>query len=270
VAGGRLRDTNDLGPDQQVITLAALTFPGQIEPGPVGRLSAGRLTGKAVFVEYADESDAIVAVATEGQDLVVAIVGTRSPGVNIRALDRFDAASRPCNIEFEHAPVSSVALRGTAASAFVAEVRAYALLAASATLLGIMEEVLDMSVQYAKDRYQFGHPIGSFQAIQQRLGDLAVLTVAGRNACAASVEIALEPSANSIVQLAALKGLVSANTRQAVESALQVHGGIGFTDEHRLHLYFKHALRLQASWGSDTDHAVAMGAHLLEPTVSDR
>jgi alkylation response protein AidB-like acyl-CoA dehydrogenase len=87
-----------------------------------------------------------------------------------------------------------------------------------------------------------------------------VLVAASRSACSAAVGLATK---GQLTELGALKGLVSANARKVVESSLQVHGGIGFTDEHRLHVYYKHALRLQAAWGSETEHAIAIGAQLL-------
>lgn len=230
LVAGRLRDRIDLAPDDAVVTL---------------------ITPASPFAEYADTSHHIIVVSD-----VVAVLDPRAPHVHIRPVERFDLASRPCRIEFDEA-AGEVALRGDSAAEFAAEVRALALVATAARLLGVVEEIRDMSVQYAKDRVQFDHPIGSFQAVQQRLADMAVLAATTRSACEAMLET------DDITELAALKGLVSANARKVVESALQVHGGVGFTDEHRLHLYFKHALRLQATWGSDVNQSITMGARLI-------
>jgi alkylation response protein AidB-like acyl-CoA dehydrogenase len=252
-AAGRLRSHMDLGPDESVITLAGLDSSLTLS-------SKSRLTGHARFVEHADRSDRAIILATEGSEPVVLVVDLRTPGATVRPIQRFDLASRPCAVDFDSVEIASIALRGSDALDFTAALRSDALLSATGRLIGVMEEVLDMTVQYAKDRIQFDRPIGSFQAVQQRLSDLAVMVAASRSAGSAASQAA---SDGKLTELAALKGLVSANARKAVESALQVHGGIGFTDEHRLHLYYKHALRLQAAWGSESEHSIAIGGQLL-------
>jgi alkylation response protein AidB-like acyl-CoA dehydrogenase len=251
-AAGRLRSHTDLGPDESVITLAGLDSSLT--------LAKSRLTGRTGFAEHADRSDRVIVLATEGSEPVVLVADLRSPGVAVRPIQRFDLASRPCAVDFDSVEIKSIVLRGDEAHALRTTLRSDALLATTGRLIGVMEEVRDMTVQYAKDRFQFDRPIGSFQAVQQRLSDLAVLVAASRSACSAAVGLATE---GKLTELGALKGLVSANARKVVESSLQVHGGIGFTDEHRLHLYYKHALRLQAAWGSETEHAIAIGVQLL-------
>jgi alkylation response protein AidB-like acyl-CoA dehydrogenase len=129
----------------------------------------------------------------------------------------------------------------------------------SALLLGIAEAVTDMSVAYAKERQQFDRPIGSFQAVKHLLADMLVRTELARAAVyAAGVHLddaQLGPPARSV---AAAKLLAGEAALGNAKSAVQVHGGMGFTWEVDVHLYLKRAWVLDTAFGSTDDHADAM------------
>ncbi len=181
----------------------------------------------------------------------------------MRVLECIDEVSRPCEVTFDEVEVEAVLAEGAGAQGLVAEFDTLGRLMASVRLAGVIEEVVDMSVQYAKDRVQFDHPIGSFQAVQHRLADMAVLRAGANSAVAAGIRAVAAGSPGAEAAVRATKAYVSRAGRSVVESGLQVHGGVGFTDEYRLQLYFKHALRLQANWGSELDHEVALGAAFI-------
>lgn len=227
LVANRLRDRADLGGDGSVVTAATIGSP---------------------FAEHGDRAAWILIL---GDSIDLARIAGARPAL------RVDLASRPCRVEPDPAGRQTL-LTGEAAAGFRQQVDALAAVANAARMLGVIEEVRDMSVAYAKERVQFDRPIGGFQAVQQRLADLAVLAAAARSALEAMLET------EDPVERWALRALVVTSGRRAVESALQVHGGIGFTDEHRLHLYYKHALRLQAAAGSDGAQAIALGARLLD------
>lgn len=130
----------------------------------------------------------------------------------------------------------------------------------AAQLVGLSRRMVDMSVEYAKDRKQFGKPIGSFQAIKHHL---------------ATVYTQLEFT-RPIIQLAAIKGGAAVHTAKlaaieaatlAAETAIQVHGGMGYTYEVDLHLFMKRAWALSAEWGDRHHHLRALEHALIEESA---
>jgi alkylation response protein AidB-like acyl-CoA dehydrogenase len=125
---------------------------------------------------------------------------------------------------------------------------------ASAEMLGGADRVLEMAVQYAKDRVQFGQPIGSFQAIKHRCADMVVDVEGMRSATwyAAWALSAGDPDASAAASTA--KVWCSDAAKRVMASGLQVHGGIGFTWEHDLHLYMKRSQFDRLSYGDAVFH----------------
>jgi alkylation response protein AidB-like acyl-CoA dehydrogenase len=129
-----------------------------------------------------------------------------------------------------------------------------AVAALCAEMLGAADVVLAMTVQYAKDRVQFGRPIGSFQAVKHRCADMLVDVEGMRSAAyyAAWAVGAGDPDASSAASAA--KVWCSDAARRVMASGLQVHGGIGFTWEHDLHLFLKRSQLDQVTFGDASYH----------------
>jgi alkylation response protein AidB-like acyl-CoA dehydrogenase len=129
-----------------------------------------------------------------------------------------------------------------------------ALCALCAEMLGAADVVLAMTVQYAKDRVQFGRPIGGFQAVKHRCADMLVDVEGMRSAAyyAAWAVGAGDPDASAAASTA--KVWCSDAARRVMASGLQVHGGIGFTWEHDLHLFLKRSQLDQVSFGDAAYH----------------
>ena len=123
---------------------------------------------------------------------------------------------------------------------------------ASAEMLGGAGRVLEMAAQYAKDRVQFGQPIGSFQAIKHRCADMVVDVEGMRSATWYGAWAIAAGEEDASVAASTAKVWCSEAARRVMASGLQVHGGIGFTWEHDLHLFIK---RSQFDWGSFGDAA---------------
>lgn len=134
----------------------------------------------------------------------------------------------------------------------------------AAEMLGGAQRVLDMSVQYAKDRVQFGRPIGSFQAVKHRCADMLVDVEGMRSSAyyAAWTVGAGDPDAHSAASVA--KVWCSDASARVMAGGLQVHGGIGFTWEHDLHLFVKRAQLDQLRFGDATVHRERL-AGILRP-----
>jgi alkylation response protein AidB-like acyl-CoA dehydrogenase len=139
---------------------------------------------------------------------------------------------------------------------------------ASAEMLGGSDRVLEMAVQYAKDRVQFDQPIGSFQAIKHRCADMVVDVEGMRSATwyAAWAIAAGDPDASAAASTA--KVWCSDAAKRVMASGLQVHGGIGFTWEHDLHLYMKRSQFDRLSYGDAVFHRERLAGLLRSRLVS--
>ena len=155
---------------------------------------------------------------------------------------------------------------GEAASLF-ASLADRAAVAVSAEMLGAAQVVLDMTVQYAKDRVQFGRPIGSFQAVKHRCADMLVDVEGMRSAVYYAAWCIAAGSPESSAAASAAKIWCSEAAGRVMASGLQVHGGIGFTWEHDMHLFVKRSQLDQVSFGDIAwhhDRLAGMLRHLAE------
>jgi alkylation response protein AidB-like acyl-CoA dehydrogenase len=139
--------------------------------------------------------------------------------------------------------------------------------ATAAESLGASERVLEMAVEHAKERVQFGKPIGSFQAVKHRCADMLVDVEGMRSTVyhAAWSIAAGDPDASVAASVA--KTWAADAARRVMASGLQVHGGIGFTWEHDLHFFLKRAQLDQVCFGDATRHRDRL-ADLLRPKVA--
>ena len=127
---------------------------------------------------------------------------------------------------------------------------------AASMLLGLADGMLGMTVEYARERVQFGRPIATFQAVQHRLADMAVAVESLRSLCYLAQL--------GGVSAAAAKAHASAVGREVAEGALQVHGGIGFTADHPLSSYLLRALELRSASGDEHALRRVVGLNVLE------
>jgi alkylation response protein AidB-like acyl-CoA dehydrogenase len=227
-------------------------------------LADGSLTGRAALVRYGSMADGLVVIARDPErGAVVAFVDAQAPGVTAAPRDSFDSASVVADLRFDQ-----VAVPGDfvipAPGAAIDRLRGVLRLMIAAELTGLGRHLLDASVGYAKFRQQFGRPVGSFQAVQQILAEMAV-QVLGAEAftaeCAALCDLdRAEPDPADVI---ALKGFASQVARQVGESALQVHGGIAFTEEFDDNRWFLRALTLQGLYGDEAASFDEVGRTLL-------
>jgi alkylation response protein AidB-like acyl-CoA dehydrogenase len=242
-----------------VDALAGGDAVGCVGWGPRGVTAAsdGRLSGATEPVVYAPAADVAVVVAADGLYAVdLAGTGTRPP-----AEPAMDRTRRIGWLRFDATPATR--LGGVAA---VEELLDRAAVAYSASLLGGAQRVLEMSTEYAKDRVQFGKPIGAFQAVKHRLADMLV-DVEGMRSTAywAAWCIAADDPERSVAASTAKTWCADA-ARRVMASGLQVHGGIGFTWEHDLHLFLKRSQLDQLAFGDATFHRDRL-ARLLRAKV---
>jgi alkylation response protein AidB-like acyl-CoA dehydrogenase len=136
--------------------------------------------------------------------------------------------------------------------------------ALAAEMLGASSRVLEMSVEYAKARVQFGKPIGSFQAVKHRLADALVDVEGMRSSVYYAAWCIASGEQGASLAASAAKAWCSDAARRVMASGLQVHGGIGFTWEHDLHLYVKRSQLDQSSWGDAVFHRERIASLLTD------
>jgi alkylation response protein AidB-like acyl-CoA dehydrogenase len=130
--------------------------------------------------------------------------------------------------------------------------------------VGIAQKALDLGVEHAKNRQQFGKPIGVYQAVSHKLADTYVETELARSLAYWAAWCVAEKDEQAPVAAAAAKAYAAEAAVAACERAIQVHGGIGFTWEHDLHRYYKRAQWIEAFWGFPAALRAEVAAWLLE------
>jgi alkylation response protein AidB-like acyl-CoA dehydrogenase len=219
-----------------------------------------RLDGIKLFVPDAVTADyMIVAGRTrEGDEdgVTLFLVKGRPAGMTVTPLKTLDMTRRWYEVRFEGVELGRDALMGSEGQGWQALKRAleWGAAALCAEMVGGAQHVLETSVEYAKTRQQFGKPIGIYQAVSHKLADMLLETESARSATyyAAWAVDADAPERSLAASIA--KAYTSDAYRHAAGSGVQVHGGIGFTWEHEMHLYFKRAKASEVTLGDATYH----------------
>jgi alkylation response protein AidB-like acyl-CoA dehydrogenase len=215
-------------------------------------LSGGRLAGTATFVTFGHIADLLI-VATSDDSLIA--LPADHQGVVIERIPNLDRTRPFAAVAFDcDVPESAVlGAPGGAASAIRRTLAIGAGLLASEQTGGA-QYCLDSTVDYAKQRVQFGRLIGSFQAVKHELADMMVMIEASRSA-ALYAAAAIDEDAGELEEACAIAASWASECyRHCSSEAIQLHGGIGFTWEHHAHLYFKRA-RASSTWlGTPEEH----------------
>ncbi|REK08232.1 MAG: acyl-CoA dehydrogenase [Planctomycetota bacterium] len=212
-----------------------------------------KLSGTKAFVLDAATADVIVCAARSAEGLVLAAVPAKADGVQITPVPSLDATRKLADVTLDTSVAADDVLAvGKAAAAALERAGDVASLCASADMLGGMQWILDDSVEYAKTRQQFGKVIGSFQAVSHMCADMLLWTESSRSAVYfAAWALQAEPE-NARRAVAIAKAYASDASREVANRGVQVHGGIGFTWEHDLQLYYKRSKASEILCGDAT------------------
>jgi alkylation response protein AidB-like acyl-CoA dehydrogenase len=215
------------------------------------------LSGTKLFVGDAHLADILVVAArtrdgsTMEDGVTLFLVPRTAPGVAVAALPTIDETRKTCEVRFDNVVVPGAALLGElhAGWAPLSRVVARATVALCAEMCGAAQQVLDMTVEYAKLRVAFGRPIGSYQGVKHQAADMLVALENARSLTyyAAWAFDEGEPDADTAVSMA--KAAASDMARKAAGTGIQLHGGIGMTWEHDLQLYYKRARASEVALG---------------------
>jgi alkylation response protein AidB-like acyl-CoA dehydrogenase len=215
-----------------------------------------RLRGRKEFVTDAEVADLIICVARGDSGLVLAPVEKGAKGMKIAATPGVDATRKLYSVEFDDvvAPEADALAFNTRTQDALESATTTAIIALCGEMLGGMQWTLENTVEYAKTRQQFGRPIGIYQAVQHQLADMFLMTESARSAVyyAAWAVSENDPSAKLAVSVA--KAYCSDAAREVGNRGAQAHGGIGFTWEHNLQLYYKRAKASEIMFGDANYH----------------
>jgi alkylation response protein AidB-like acyl-CoA dehydrogenase len=190
-----------------------------------------------VLVVLARVADGAGASEATGDGLVLVAVDVSNDGVDVTAQQPLDITGTIGAVTFTGA-AGEVLADGSDVSDVLRNARRQALLAVAADSVGVGSRALSMAVDWAGERHQFGRAIGSFQAVSHRCADMLVALEGARSQVLAAAEVDVE-SSEYLVDLAAAAALDAGVS--ATEGALQIHGGVGFTWEHPIHLLLRRA-----------------------------
>ena len=256
-----------------IATVALAEGAGRFDAGGI-ELKAGKkgsgytLTGEKFFVPDAHVADAIVVAARTGggsgeDGITLLCVPAKEKGVTVTQLKTVDMTRRMCHVKFDNVQADVVIGKENGGWSTLRRVLGIATAALSAEMVGTAQKALDIAVDYAKTRVQFGKPIGSFQAVKHKCVDMMVAVENARSLTYYACWTVDERVAEAATAVPMAKAYASDMAKNVTSEAIQVHGGIGFTWEHDMHLYHRRALAGEANLGNAPIHREVVAKSLL-------
>jgi alkylation response protein AidB-like acyl-CoA dehydrogenase len=215
----------------------------------------GKLSGEKFFVSDAAIADFIVVAARNG----VFVVDSKAHDLRISPMSGMDLTRKLYVVEFSNTPAEEIGSTKDLQRAF--EIATTAL---AAELVGGMQRTLDITVEYAKTRKQFGKPIGSFQAVQHQCADMYLETESSRSAVYYAGWALEENSPDAATAVSIAKMYASDAGRTVGNRGIQIHGGMGFTWENDLHLYYRRAKASETAFGDATFHRERIASMVID------
>ncbi len=237
-------------------TVAMVEESGRWDPDAVAALLEGEadglvLSGTKRFVPDADDAGLVVCVARHGRGgpPTLVLVERGAPGLTVTPLTSMDQTRRIATLTCDRVRVAADQVLSDGGASALVRLLDRGRIALAADMCGGAERVLELTVEYAKVRQQFGRAIGSFQAIQHHCANMAVEVEKARAATHYAAWADDQDADDAAFAAATAKAITGDAYRFVTAQAIQVHGGIGFTWEHDLHLYFKRAQSGEMAFG---------------------
>lgn len=224
--------------------------------------SGYRIDGVKDRVEAGEQSAAVLITAECDGSIRQFVVPTDAAGVTVSTQASVDLVKRYARIEFDGVEVDESAVVGTAdqSPAILERQRQVALVLQCAEIVGVLDAVLAMTNQWLFDRHSFGRPLASYQALKHRAADMKMWFEAARATTAGAVAAVSARSADAPKLVSVAKAYVAERAPVMLQDCVQLHGGIGVTWEHDLHLYLRRVTLYRAMFGSPEDHHRAVYA----------
>jgi alkylation response protein AidB-like acyl-CoA dehydrogenase len=214
------------------------------------------LRGEVRPVEHAGQADHFLVTARDGAGLTQVLVPAGAAGITVEALETVDLTRRFGAVAFDGVRVGADAVVGALgeASPDVARQLRRVETMLNCEAVGAMQGAFDMTVEWSFDRYSFGRPLASYQALKHRFADMMSWLQAAHAisdaACAAAQDD--EPNADELASAA--KAFIGRHGGELIQDCVQLHGGIGVTFDHDLHLYLRRLTVNRSVAGTPRDH----------------
>jgi alkylation response protein AidB-like acyl-CoA dehydrogenase len=234
-----------------VATRARRSGDGYVLDGRKSFVIDGHTAGLLLVVARADGGPSLFAVRGDAD------------GLARRPLETLDLTRKQAALALDAVPARLIGAEGSAADIVAATLR-LAAVALAAEQVGGAQRCLDMSVEYAKIRMQFGRPIGSFQAIKHMCADMLLEVESARSAAYYAAWAAQDGSDELPLVASLAKACCSEAYFRAAADNIQIHGGIGFTWEHDAHLYYRRAKSTELMLGTPAEHREIAAGYLIE------
>jgi alkylation response protein AidB-like acyl-CoA dehydrogenase len=218
--------------------------------------SGYRIDGVKDRVEAGCECDTLLVVARAVDGLRQLLVPVNAPGVDMVQEPSIDLVKHYARVSFDGVEVPATAMVGTAAQtpAIIERQSQIAQILQCAEVVGILDAVLDFTAQWALDRNSFGRPLASYQALKHQFADMKMWQEACRATTNAAVAAVAERSPAASRSASIAKSYVGERAGVILQQCVQLHGGIGVTWEHDLHVYLRRVALYRSLYGTPEEH----------------
>jgi len=241
-----------------IMTLALIEPNGRYDEDGI-EIAASRedgnwtISGTKLFVPDAHIADWLICVARASEGVTLFLVDAKSPGINCTLLNTM-AGDKQCEVSFDKTKVPGEILGELGKGwEIVEKIMEWGALAQCALTSGAVQQILEMSVSYAKERVQFERPIGNFQAIQHACADLA-MEVDGVRFLTYEAAWKLGKGLPATMEISIAKAWANEAGRQICLRGHQIHGGVGIERDHDMQLYFRRAKTMELAFGDGDFH----------------
>jgi alkylation response protein AidB-like acyl-CoA dehydrogenase len=217
-----------------------------------------RLDGVKDRVEAGAEADVLLVTARADDGVRQFLIPAGAPGITVRPQRCVDLVKRYARVEFDGAATGALVGSPTDTPALIDRQSQVAMVLQCAETVGILETVLALTIDWTRDRYSFGRPLGSYQAIKHRLADMTMWLHACRGVTARAVEQVATRAGDAALWVSAAKSYLGEHAGPLVQDCVQLHGGIGVTWEHDLHLFLRRITLYRGLFGTPTEHHQAI------------
>lgn len=244
---------------KSIITLAITEATGSYTPDAISLKAESRgsdyvLNGRKMFVPDALVADQVICAARKKEGITLFILDINIDGISITPLKTV-SGDKQCEVYFNNVEVAGDSVLGEAGKGWncIDKVLQKANVARCAEMVGLSQQALNLTLDYAKERVAFGHPIGAFQSIQHRCADM-LIDVNGSRFLTYQAAWRINEGLPAEREAAIAKAWVSQASKRVMNSAHQIHGAIGFTQDHILQYYTKKARFNEFSFGDVAFH----------------
>ena len=258
---------------EQVISGQAVATWAHEEPGPFAAVSVEVrpdgdevvITGRKRPVESAGNADWLLVTGRSGAGLTQVLVPADAGGLSVSPLKTVDLTRRFDTVTFDKVRVPAAHVIGGVGEAgpAVASLVDQALVVQCAERVGAMQSGFDMTVEWSFDRYSFGRPLASYQALKHRFADMKSWLEASHAITDAAADAVDAGAPDGSTLVSAAKAFVGHYGAELLQDCVQLHGGIGVTFDHDIHIYLRRMTLNRMLLGTPSDHRMRLGDQAL-------